>query len=118
MGTMFKIEDYLTDNLEENAGIISDILLQVRAVISNNGALAKIVPLTIKDKNQNEQARFQNLLSYVLDRRTLEYLDENYSKWLASPSIFDANIKSSQWAFFTEQTRPVSEYLDTEQDIV
>lgn len=75
------------------------------------------MPVIIKDKNQNDLARFNNLLGYVLDRPTLDYIENHYMEWMIDPSLFDNKLKSSQLAFI-HGTRAVSAYLDTEQDNV
>lgn len=100
----------------QNAAMISDALRQIRSILSNDPALAKIVPLIIKNRNQNDQARFENLLHYCLDFPTLKYLEQHEEGWLADPCAFDCKLKSSQQAFLSQGTRAVSRYLDTEQD--
>lgn len=75
-----------------------------------------MMPLIIKHKSQNEQARFENLLHYRLDFETLKYLEMHHDEWLAVPCAFDSKLKSSQQTFLSQGTRAVSEYLDTEQD--
>jgi hypothetical protein len=75
-----------------------------------------MVPLVVKYKSQNEQARFENLLHYCLDQQTLQYLGKHHAEWLSQPALFDAKLKSSQQGFCPQGTRAVSQYLDTEQD--
>ena len=102
----------------QDVATTSDALRQIRNVMSMNKPLANKVNLVIKDKNQNDQARFENLLCYVLDGQTLEYLDRHYDKWMADQSLFDNTIKSSYQAVLKPWTRAISEYLDTELDHV
>lgn len=136
MGTTFTFEEFLTGSLEEvckthllssslcltkdvqNAATTFNLLCQIRSFLlePENSALAKMMPLTIKHKSQNEKARFEDLLHYRLDLETLKYLQMHHDEWLAVPSAFDSKLRSSQHTFLSQGTRAVSEYLDTEQD--
>ena len=96
--------------------LISDILRQIRTILSQQKDLAKRVPLIVKAKSHNEQARFENLLHYCLDQQTLQYLEQHHDIWLRYPELFDDKLKSSQQFFYPQGTRAVSAYLDTEHD--
>jgi len=86
--------------------------------MSKNQALAKIIPFVIKDTSYNEHARSENLLGYVLDHQTLNFLDEYHDRWLTDQSFFENHIKSSQWASLNPWTRAASDHLETEQDLI
>ena len=70
----------------------------------------------VKDRGQNEQARFESLKYYCLDDETLQYLDEHHADWLLAPCVFDGKLNSSQKTFVHQETRVISHYLSTEQD--
>jgi hypothetical protein len=72
--------------------------------------------MVVKDKNQTDQDRFELLLHYCLDFRTLEYLEKYQEEWLAAPCVFDSRLKSSQRAFLSQRLRAVHNDLDSEQD--
>lgn len=96
--------------------MISNALRQIRATMSQNKALAKKIPLVIKDRSQNERARFKTLLSYELHAQTMEFLDENHKDWLADPALFENHIKTSEWASLNPWTRAAGHYPETKQD--
>lgn len=134
MATQIKLDDFLTDSLKDvshvtryaallmtvtqNATILSDALCQIRAMMSKNQALAKMIPFVIKDRSYNEIARSENLLGYVLDHQTINFLDKYHESWLADPSFFENHIESSQWASLNPWTRAAADHLETEQDII
>ena len=96
--------------------IVSDALQQIRALMYKNNELAKMIPFVVKERGQKEKSRFENLLDYDLDQRTIELLNKHLDEWMAQPSIFENYIKSSQWALMNPWTRAASDHLETEQD--
>jgi hypothetical protein len=80
--------------------------------------LANKIPLIVKEKSQNDKARFENLLHYVIDRKTIDLLEQYHDAWLKTPALFDDYVTSSQWAAMNPWTRIASTHLETKQDIV
>jgi len=80
--------------------------------------MGSMVPLIVKDKNQNEQARFESLLHYKPDTKTIGLLEQYHDMWLKTPALFDGHLTSSQLAVLDPWKRIASAQLDTKQDLV
>ena len=105
-------------NIVQDAATITDALQQIREMLSNNKPLANKIPLVVKEKSQNDKARYENLLHYVPDVKTINLLEQYHDIWLKSPALFDEHITSSQWAAMDPWTRIASTNLETKQDLV
>ena len=64
-------------------------LREIRSIISERTGLSSRIPLSIKEKGENERARLNNLLQYAgPDKETLRVLDAFQNAWLEDPTQF------------------------------
>lgn len=86
--------------------------------MANRKPLADKILLVVREKNQNDKARFENLLHYDKDKKTIDLLEQYHDSWFKVPALFDEYVTSSQWAAMNPWTRIASTHLATKQDIV
>ena len=103
----------------QQANQLTRILEDAEAILKSDDKLSSMIPFHVRKKGQNEDRRYDSLLSYKgPDEATVEFLARSSSTWLQNPSHFWNGGRKPNLAGLEPQAQIVGCFLHAQDEDV
>ncbi|KIW18409.1 hypothetical protein PV08_02697 [Exophiala spinifera] len=85
----FEIRAFLQHDLDQDASLLTAVLIEIRGIIQEREELAARIPLCIKEKGEKDKNQLKQLFSYQgPDHETERILNQYGDLWMDDPNRF------------------------------